>query len=219
MSVAGLKYVRGGGASSSSSTAHETRSGSYIYGGNPESFHDWEFRTSMRFKLYEDSTTAKSKTRSALASEADEEASDPEEAEEEPTEAQADGQSGEARVDLESLSEAAAPKKKAKASSKTGSEAGDLDETTAYASKARTEMIHRVMEGLRDEAFELARDMGTEALTQPGCLRHFIAKMREVVFPRASEQARELFKAGQKPGALARQQGESMLSYTSRRRR
>ena len=39
------------------------------------------------------------------------------------------------------------------------------------------------------------------------------------MFPRASEEARELFKAGQKPGSLARQNGESMLSYVSRRRR
>ena len=39
------------------------------------------------------------------------------------------------------------------------------------------------------------------------------------MFPRASEEARELCKAGQKPGSLARQNGESMLSYVSRRRR
>ena len=35
----------------------------------------------------------------------------------------------------------------------------------------------------------------------------------------ASEEARELFKTGQKPGSLARQNQESMLSYVSRRRR
>ena len=42
------------------------------------------------------------------------------------------------------------------------------------------------------------------------------------MFPRAAEEARELFrafKAGQRQGALARQGGESMLSYVSRRRR
>ncbi|CAE7949792.1 unnamed protein product, partial [Symbiodinium sp. KB8] len=43
--------------------------------------------------------------------------------------------------------------------------------------------------------------------------------MRNVVFPRAAEEARELFRAGQRQGALARQGGESMLSYVSRRRR
>ena len=80
-------------------------------------------------------------------------------------------------------------------------------------------MVHKVLEGLRDEAFELARDIGTESLTAPGGLRDFITKMRSIVFPRAAEEARELFRAGQRQGALARQSGESMLSYVSRRRR
>eukprot|EP00439_Symbiodinium_sp_Y106_P012953 s3070_g1.t2 len=94
-----------------------------------------------------------------------------------------------------------------------------MDETTSYAVKARTEMVHRVLEGLRDEAFELARDIGIESLTEPGGLRAFITQMRNVVFPRAAEEARELFRAGQRHGVLARQGGESMLSYVSRRRR
>eukprot|EP00439_Symbiodinium_sp_Y106_P075868 s2465_g15.t1 len=94
-----------------------------------------------------------------------------------------------------------------------------MDESTPYAVKARTEMVHRVLEGLRDEAFELARDIGIESLTEPGGLRTFITQMRNVVFPRAAEEARELFRAGQRHGVLARQGGESMLSYVSRRRR
>ena len=77
--------------------------------------------------------------------------------------------------------------------------------------KASTEVVHKVLEGLREEAFELARDIGIEALTAPGGLRDFISRMRNVVFPRAAEEARELFKAGQRQGALARQSGESML--------
>ena len=80
-------------------------------------------------------------------------------------------------------------------------------------------MVQKVLEGLREEAFELARDIGVDVLTQPGGLRKFVEKLRDVVFPRASEEARELFKVGQKPGSLARQNGESMLSYVSRRRR
>ena len=54
-------------------------------------------------------------------------------------------------------------------------------------------MVHKVVEGLREEAFELARDIGIEALTAPGGLRDFISSMRNVVFPRAAEEARELF--------------------------
>ena len=94
-----------------------------------------------------------------------------------------------------------------------------MDETTSYAVKLRTEMVHKVLEGLRDEAFELARDIGIEEITAPGGLRAFMEKLRNVVFPRAAEEARELFRAGQRPGTLARQSGESMLSYISRRRR
>ena len=98
-------------------------------------------------------------------------------------------------------------------------EGDDLDELSASATQARTEMVQKVLEGLREEAFELARDIGVDVLTQPGGLRKFVKKLRDIVFPRASEEARELFKAGQKPGSLARQNGESMLSYVSRRRR
>ena len=54
-------------------------------------------------------------------------------------------------------------------------------------------MVHRILEGLRDEAFELARDIGVESLTAPGGLRSFVEKMREIVFPRATKEARELF--------------------------
>ena len=80
-------------------------------------------------------------------------------------------------------------------------------------------MVQKVLEGLREEAFELARDIGVDVLTQPGGLRKFVEKLRDNVFPRASEEARELFKVGQKPGSLARQSGEPMLSCVSRRRR
>ena len=52
-------------------------------------------------------------------------------------------------------------------------------------------MVHKVLEGLREEAFKLARDIGIEALTPPGGLRDFISRMRNVVFPRAAQEARE----------------------------
>ena len=61
-------------------------------------------------------------------------------------------------------------------------------------------MVHRVLEGLRDEAFELARDIGIESLTAPGGLRNFLAQLRNVVFLHAAEEARELFRAGQRHG-------------------
>ena len=67
MSVAGLRFNRTHGASS---TPLETRSGSYIYSGDPQSFHDWEFRTLMHLKLYEDAVRAKSKSTTAKEDEA-----------------------------------------------------------------------------------------------------------------------------------------------------
>ena len=44
-------------------------------------------------------------------------------------------------------------------------------------------MVQKVLEGLREEAFELARDIGVDVLTQPGGLRKFVEKLRDVVFP------------------------------------
>ena len=56
----------------------------------------------------------------------------------------------------------------------------------ATATQARTEMVQKLLEGLQDEAFELARDIGVDVLTQPGGLRKFVENFRDFVFPRAS---------------------------------
>ena len=53
MSVAGFHFTRIAGQTS---TPLETRSGSYIYNGDPAYFHDWEF---FRTRLYEDAIRAK----------------------------------------------------------------------------------------------------------------------------------------------------------------
>ncbi|CAJ1328784.1 unnamed protein product, partial [Effrenium voratum] len=84
----------------------------------------------------------------------------------------------------------------------------------------RSELTHRIVEGLRGDAFLVARDLGLDALSEPQGIENLIKQMRDMVFPRATEEARELFRVGQKPqGALSRQRGESMISYISRRRR
>ena len=229
MSVAGLRYAR----SSYSGTPLETRSGSYIYAGEPSTFHDWEFRTSMRLKLYEDAIRAKTRRPKGDTKSIDPEDSDGDSRAEEasPTRAATAPVPSEDRPDMEATPmpadgsssparpRVATPKSDDSGSVKSVASALPMDETTSYAVKARTEMVHRVLEGLRDEAFELARDIGIESLTEPGGLRAFITQMRNVVFPRAAEEARELFRAGQCHGVLARQGGESMLSYVSRRRR
>ena len=82
----------------------------------------------------------------------------------------------------------------------------------------RSSLVHRVLEGLRRDAFLFARDMGLDALAAKGGLDELLERIRKMVFPRATAEARELFRAGQSAGGpLARQQGESMVSYCSRR--
>ena len=183
----------------------------------------------MRLKLYEDAIRVKSKSPKGDKS------IDPDESDDSHTEAASPARAAadppvpaEDRPDMESVPQPSQggplrPPTRAPKTSDAGSvestAALPMDESTSYAIKARTEMVHKVLEGLRDEAFELAWDIGIEALTAPGGLRDFISRMRNVVFPRAAEETRELFRAGQRNGALARQSGESMLSYVSRRRR
>ena len=231
--MAGLRFTRTAGQTS---TPLETRSGSYIYNGDPAYFHDWEFRTLMRLKLYEDAIKAKaqkkaSRRNSRRSPTPQDEPSDADAEVEAPGELPNGGDlaSLAAAMSRESPSDTSRSSKHGKSSKpsvtsrashgpKDLPKGDDLDELSASATQARTEMVQKVLEGLREEAFELARDIGVDVLTQPGGLRKFVKKLRDVVFPRASEEARELFKAGQKPGSLARQNGESMLSYVSRRR-
>ena len=85
---------------------------------------------------------------------------------------------------------------------------------------ARTQMINKVVEGLRGDAFQVAKDIGMESLQGPDGVKTLVAAVRKVVFPLAHEEAKELFEQGQKfGGVLARQFGESMVQYISRRRR
>ena len=73
---------------------------------------------------------------------------------------------------------------------------------------------------MHGDAFAIARDVGLGQLTAPGGLEHVITQIKARVFPRAQEEAKELFRAGQRIGGpLARQSLEPTLSYTQRRRR
>ena len=73
---------------------------------------------------------------------------------------------------------------------------------------------------MHGDAFAIARDVGLGQLTAPGGLEHVITQIKARVFPRAQEEAKELFRAGQRIGGpLARQSLEPTLSCTQRRRR
>ena len=86
--------------------------------------------------------------------------------------------------------------------------------------KVRYQLVNKVMEGLRGNAFLVTTDMGFAAPFQPGGLRSLVAKIKASVFARGSGEAKELFRLGQvRQGVLSRQGTESMISYLDRRRR
>ena len=186
MSIAGLRFGADG-RSGTSNAPHETKSGSYIYSGDPAGPSDWEFSTRLRIRCMEEALKAKA--------EADEE-----EQEEE---------------------EFPFPFPMREEESPVHRPRTPVSPTNAVnqSTSDRSAVVHKVLEGLRGDAFLVARDLGLEKLIVPGGLDLLVDRIRTMVFPRASEEARELFRAGQKVGVLSRQYGESTTSYISRRRR
>ena len=71
MSVAGLRFSPDHGARATDPA--ETRSGSYIYGGDPAGFHDWEFRTKLRLRMYEEFLRTKKTAKRTVKEEGEEE--------------------------------------------------------------------------------------------------------------------------------------------------
>ena len=119
---------------------NETKSGVYIYNGNPGDYHEWEFRTQARH-------------------------------------------------------------------------AGTKDDDKPYIGP-------RVLEGLRDDAYLVAKDFGLESLARADGVLKLIEKMKAHVFPSMEDEAQLLYHHGQKEGGmLSRQSGESMFAYVGRRRR
>ena len=85
------------------------------------------------------------------------------------------------------------------------------------------ELVTKVMEGLRGDAFLMAKDLGLNALMDvgpPTGLELLVEKIKEHVFPLRSHEARELFRLGQQAnGPLSRQTAETVLSFIGRRKR
>ena len=203
MSIAGLRFGadgRGGALS----TPHETKSGSYIYSGDPAGFHDWEFRTRLRIRCMEEAVKAKEEYRARASRPRTPQ--EPEEVEEEEEE--------EFPFPFPMREEESPPRRPQARSPVSPTAIAGVNHPSD-----RTSVVHKVLEGLRGDAFLVARDLGLEKLISPGGLDLLVDRIRAMVFPRASEEARELFRAGQKIGVLSRQYGESITSYISRRRR
>ena len=77
----------------------------------------------------------------------------------------------------------------------------------------------QVMDGLRGDAYKVAKRMGVKALCETDGIPKLVTAMREFVFPSKKLEAKELYTHGHAVGqTLSRQSGESMLSYCARRR-
>ena len=202
MSINGLRFSQ----ERHSSAPLETKSGSYIYAGDAANFHDWQFRTLLRIRLYEQQLEEMSKPADPVGTTATEPAA--EDADEYVTFPDLSG----ATQATQPTSAVSTPKSGAsRKSSKSGKQKTDVD---------RGPLVNKVIEGLRGDAFSIARDLGLEVLSEPGGLVKLVGEIKSHVFPRAREEAKELFRAGQKQGGpLSRQPGEPMLSYVQRRRR
>ena len=84
----------------------------------------------------------------------------------------------------------------------------------------RAELAQQVLEGLRGDAYLAAQDLEVERLMQEDGIDELIRVIKRLTFPLQSLEAKELFRAGQQnSGPLARQAGESVVSFVSRRRR
>ena len=213
MSIAGLKF-HSGSTGDRIGNPLETKSGSYIYWGDPASFHDWKFRTELRIKLYDQAQTQPAKKQDPVTGPADEGEPWPPESDE-GFAFPSPGHYPE-EFEPEPRETAGTPKSKVDATSPRASSVKS-DKSSII---DRSVLVNKIVEGLRGDAFLLARDLGLETLARPGGLERLIEVIRNHVFPRALEESKELFRAGQKHGGpLSRQPTESMLSYTQRRRR
>ncbi len=66
----------------------------------------------------------------------------------------------------------------------------------------------RVVQGLSGEALKVAMTFGFAKLTENDAVPKPIEDMRGHLFPMSTAEARELCRAGQRPGVLSRQSGE-----------
>ena len=83
----------------------------------------------------------------------------------------------------------------------------------------RRKLASKLCEGLTGESLKVAMSLGIDKLAQKDGVLKLVEALRLHMFPMATAEARELFKAGQRPGILSRQAGEPFISYISRRRR
>ena len=238
MSLAGLKYQ----ATSFGTAPQETKSGSYVYHGTANGFHEWEFRTRIRVEFARSKIKKKLLEQEAQKSEystpervrdaaetpvrrrgrvslrpteqdpADAEGGNPDEEEEEA--AASGGEVG------WSAPASPQPPRTPPGSVHTVTNAVRVEQLAGEIESLRAELVQKVLEGLRGDAYLVAQDLGVSKLMEDDGIDQLIAALKKMIFPLQALEAKELFRVGQQmAGPLARQTGESVTSYISRRRR
>ena len=194
MSIAGLKF-QPGTSNRIAGSPQEIKPGSYIYWGDAASFHDWKFRTELRIRLHDQAQSQQDPVDGPATATAATASAEP---------------GGEPTEEEFPFSGQHVPSPKSAASPKTAaSPKSDSSQGKQKTPSDRSILVNKIVEGLRGDAVLLARDLGLETLSRPNHL-----------FPRALEEGKELFRAGQQIGGpLSRQPSESMLSYVQRHRR
>ena len=187
-----------------------TKNGVFIYSGTPESLHEWEFRTELRIVACEQRIKRDRRERKEKKSDSFSSSSKPETGKRErsPKKGRED--------DLERgpVSDTSSEIPKVK-EHESGSEDSDKESEKDQWLDATL----RVMEGLRGDAFQRAKDLGVQTLSAPGGLRKLTQEIKRMVFPLGTLAAQALFRSGQAQyGPLSRQAGESVVSCISRRR-
>ncbi|CAE7256176.1 AGM1 [Symbiodinium natans] len=220
-------------------------SGSYIYSGSAASFHDWEFRTRARVsqhrerqrrEVLKDLRSSHQLSRSAsprkwvgggirspdrhTGDESSGMAASPSSApgrrrgRQAGAESMSSGDGGEEEQqpqDYEVEDDGQASVETEPVPTLASVRDSDLDMSDA---------VQKTLEGLRGDAFLIARDIGLERLLKHDGIDLLIQKVKDQAFPLQGEEASELFRQGQLlTGPLSKQSGEPMLSYISRRKR
>jgi len=117
------------------STPLETKSGSYIYHGDAGHFHDWEFRTRLRILLFESASADP-----VVAAEDEDEETE----------------------DMPTFSDLSGQKNTSKPPSTPSSGKAGGARSTSTKPVDRGPLVSKIVEGLRGDAFAIARDVGLD---------------------------------------------------------
>ena len=129
----------------------------HIYDGNPADYHEWEFRTELKIVAFEQQEKRKKKKKKKRDQASFESSSGPE------------GR----RAERSPQAEAEAPARGegflgSVPSNRPAAEPSEVSRESRSSEDGSVETVLRVMEALRGDAFQKAKDIGIAALSAPG---------------------------------------------------